>query len=306
MFHTMAEPTENPETMLALRRRLKTLSVPSDRAGLLHLTGHLALLAATSAAVLLAPVWWLVLPAMLVQGVVLIFLFAPLHEAVHRTAFASRRLNQGLAAIAGWLLLLPSTWFRFYHLAHHRHTQDPDRDPELQVRPIDGRYRHWRHLSGLPYWRAQIRLILRQARGRVEDSFVPPNWRRAVTIQARTYLAGYLLVAALAVATGSWLALKLWVVPALLGQPFLRAYLMAEHGGCAFVADMFRNTRTTFTNRLVRFLAWNMPYHAEHHAFPGIPFHRLPDAHTILNDRLSVTAEGYLNVQRQLYARYRS
>ena len=26
----------------------------------------------------------------------------------------------------------------------------------------------------------------------------------------------------------------------------------------------------------VRVLFWNMPYHAEHHAFPDVPFHHLP------------------------------
>ena len=70
--------------------------------------------------------------------------------------------------------------------------------------------------------------------------------------------------------------LWVWIIPALLGQPFLRLYLLAEHGCCAFVANMFENSRTTFTGPLVRFLAWNMPYHAEHHAFPTVPFYRLP------------------------------
>ena len=302
----MADPIDAADDMAVLRRALKPLSVPSNRAGLTHLAGHLALLAATSAGVVLAPTWWLMLPAMLAQGVVLIFLFAPLHESVHNTAFASRWLNAAMAAIAGWLLLLPSRWFRNYHLAHHRHTQDPARDPELQVRPIDSRYRYWRHISGLPYWRAQIRLILRQAGGRVDDPFVAAQQRRAVTRQARLYLTAYGAVAILSVATGSRLALTLWIVPVLLGQPFLRAYLMAEHGGCPFVADMFLNTRTTFTHRLARFLAWNMPYHAEHHAFPAVPFFRLPAAHRRLTRHLGVTADGYLSVQRQLYARFRS
>ncbi len=301
----MGEAIKTSDRMPGLRRALKPLTVADDRAGISHLSAHLALLASTSMAVVLAPVWWLMLPAMLAQGVVLIFLFAPLHESLHKTAFASRWLNTGVSVIAGWLLLLPSRWFRYYHLAHHRHTQDPARDPELQVRPIDSRYRHWRHISGLPYWRAQILLIVRQARGKVDDPFVPVHARPAVTRQARGYLLVYGLVAILSVATGSWLAVKIWVVPALLGQPFLRAYLMAEHGGCPFVADMLMNTRTTFTNRLARFLAWNMTFHAEHHAFPAIPFHRLPAAHQILVAQLRVTANGYMSVQRQLYARYR-
>ena len=46
------------------------------------------------------------------------------------------------------------------------------------------------------------------------------------------------------------------------------------------------NTRTTLTNAAVRLLMWNMPFHAEHHLYPSIPFHRLPDAHATLRDRL--------------------
>ena len=62
----------------------------------------------------------------------------------------------------------------------------------------------------------------------------------------------------------------------LLGQPFLRAYLLAEHARCPHVANMLENTRTTFTTALVRLIAWNMPFHAEHHAYPAVPFHKLP------------------------------
>ncbi|MEM7445008.1 MAG: fatty acid desaturase [Pseudomonadota bacterium] len=306
MVQETGSPSVSTEDDAELRRSLKQLSRPSDSAGLRHLAAHVGLLCVTSAAIILAPFWWLALPAMLVQGVVLVFLFAPLHEAIHYTAFASRGLSKGVAAVIGLLLLLPSRWFRCYHLAHHRHTQDPNRDPELQTRPINSRYRHWRHLSGLPYWRAQARLIVRQARGRVDDPFVPAGERRSVILQARLYLIAYAAIAVVSVLTGSWLALTLWVIPALLGQPFLRAYLMAEHGDCPFVSDFFRNTRTTFTNRFVRFLAWNMPYHSEHHAFPAVPFHRLPAAHRLLSERLAVVGSGYLAVQRDLYARYPS
>ena len=39
---------------------------------------------------------------------------------------------------------------------------------------------------------------------------------------------------------------------------------------------------TTLTSGLVRLLMWNMPYHAEHHLYPSIPFHRLADAHALI------------------------
>lgn len=31
--------------------------------------------------------------------------------------------------------------------------------------------------------------------------------------------------------------------------------------------------RATLTLSLVRLFAWNMPYHAEHHTYPAVPFH---------------------------------
>jgi fatty acid desaturase len=67
---------------------------------------------------------------------------------------------------------------------------------------------------------------------------------------------------------------------------------------------MLVNTRTTYTNGLIRFLAWNMPYHAEHHAFPAVPFHRLPEVNRAIRDRLKSTAPGYRAVQRAILNSY--
>ena len=118
--------------------------------------------------------------------------------------------------------------------------------------------------------------------------------------EARLYLLLYAAIAAGAAASGSWAPLTWWIGPALLGQPLLRLYLLAEHAGCPLVPDMLRNTRTTLTNAAVRFLAWNMPYHAEHHAFPAVPFHALPAVHAILLDDLAVVSAGYIAVQREI------
>jgi len=95
-----------------------------------------------------------------------------------------------------------------------------------------------------------------------------------------------------------------WVVPVVLGQPALRLYLMAEHTLCPLNDDMLENTRTTYTNGFMRYLAWNMPYHAEHHAFPAVPFHRLPEVNAAIRGRLKSTAPGYLAVQRDILNSY--
>ena len=103
----------------------------------------------------------------------------------------------------------------------------------------------------------------------------------------------YGLLLSASVFAGSALLLWLWVLPALLGQPFLRLYLLAEHGRCPFVANMLENSRTTHTNALIRFVAWNMPYHAEHHAMPTVPFHQLPKLHNHTKAHLTSVSDGY-------------
>jgi len=118
--------------------------------------------------------------------------------------------------------------------------------------------------------------------------------------EARIHLALYALIAVASVVMRSAAVLEFWVVPAVLGQPWLRLYLLAEHTGCPLVPDMLANSRTTLTNGIVRFFAWNMPYHAEHHAFPAVPFHALPRLHQRLAPALKVVASGYIDAQRSI------
>src|SRR5947207_52124 len=70
------------------------LSGRSDWRGGVRLAAHLGCIGGTSLLVWLAePVWYLLIPAMALHGITLVTLFAPMHECVHRTAFASRAAN---------------------------------------------------------------------------------------------------------------------------------------------------------------------------------------------------------------------
>lgn len=275
------------------------LQETSDRAGLLHLAAHLGVIVLLAGLVVWRVPFWPLL--MLPLGVALVFLFTLLHETVHQTPFRSAWINTAVGWLCGLILFLPPNWFRHFHLAHHRHTQDPERDPELaSPKPhTPGEYL-W-HVSGLPVWKSQIATLLRNAAGRCEDEFVPPKALGRVRSEARIMLALYLAIAVASLAGGSLAALHLWLLPMLMGQPFLRLYLLAEHGRCPMVADMFENTRTTFTTWLVRKLAWNMPYHAEHHALPNVPFHKLPELHNLTREHLKVTEDGYGRFNRKYW-----
>jgi fatty acid desaturase len=286
------------------RATLKPLARRSDRAGLTRLAGHSATLAGTGALVLLAagqPV--LLVPAMALHGAVLMFLFAPLHETIHRTAFRSRTLNDAVAFVCGLFLLLPPDYFRAFHFAHHRWTQDPARDPELAGggRPAT-RAAFLLYLTGLPYWAWQARVLCRHASGRVDAPFITPAQRLRIVREARLVLGLYGAGAAASVLFASPLLLVLWIGPALLGQPWLRAFLAAEHMLCPLTPEMERNTRTTLTAAPLRYYGWNMNYHAEHHLAPALPFHALPAAHEALRPNLQMTSPGYASVLREVWA----
>lgn len=282
------------------RAALKQFSERSDGKGLVQLGMHGAALAAGVVAIALSwgTVWYW--PAALLAGLPLIFLFAPLHETIHRTAFESRWLNDAVAAVCGFVLILPPDYFRAFHLEHHRVTQIEGKDPELPGRRIGTLGQYLWHVSGLPYWIAASRTLALHAIGRIEEPFIAGTQAQKVRREAALYLGLYLGLGAAAV----WLRrpepLAFWLIPALMGQPFLRLFLLAEHHGCPLVADMFRNTRTTLSNAIVRRLAWNMPYHIEHHAFMAVPFHALPKAHARFRDRIEVLSPGYAGFHRDL------
>ena len=273
------------------------LTLRSDRAGLVHLAGHWGAILVTGTLIATgAPFWPLLLP---VQGILLVFLFTLQHECTHKTPFATEALNEWVGRACGLPLVQPFEWFRYFHLAHHRYTNIDGQDPELTREKPQTRSGWLIHVSGLPFWSAMIGVTLRLTLGKERASYLPvnalPRMQREAIMMLCLYALGFAFFAPLLF----WV----WILPALLGQPFLRLYLLAEHGDCPRVANMLENTRTTFTTALVRFLAWNMPYHAEHHVFPAVPFHRLPELHRLLRDHLRVTADGYVTFTRQYLAR---
>ena len=281
-------------------RERERLLARSNGAGLAHLAGHLGLLVLTGIWIMLAlPLWQF---GVIAHGIILVFLFTLLHETTHETPFATKRLNAVVGTVCGIVLILPYRWFTYFHLAHHRYTQDPTHDPELAEPKPQTWAQYLHYLSGTLVWRAQAAQLIRNALATANDSFVPAKRRREVTTEARWHLALYAAFAAAAIAFQLDIFLWLWLIPALAGQPFLRAYLLAEHTGCALVANMLENTRTTYTGAFIRFIAWNMPYHTEHHTYPMVPFHNLPALNQLLKPHLQVTERGYLRFHNRLTA----
>ena len=272
----------------------------NDSTGLRHLAGHWSAIGLFTVLIIWAVPFWPVI--MVVQGVSVVFLFTLLHETCHKTPFKSGWINDVVGHVCGFILFLPATWFRFFHLAHHRYTQIPDKDPELAEAKPETWVEYVRYISGIPVWISHMKTLIRNAAGRHDDAFVPQKRRDNITTEARRYLIGYAVLLGLSLWMNTLVLVYIWLLPMLFGQPFLRLYLLAEHGRCPFVANMFENTRTTFTNRFVRTIAWNMPYHTEHHSYPTVPFHKLPELHKLIKPHLLITAKGYASFSAE-YAR---
>jgi len=300
-----------PRPKLLTPAMLQELSQRSNLRGALRAFGHYGVILAVGTLIgLIEPAHGVLpaLPLMLLQGVLVAFLFMVVHETAHKTAFDSRALNVAVGNVSGFLIGLPYEYYCLFHWEHHRHTQDPNKDPELIVGP---KPRSETQLaiaySGLVQIAGRLRLLVIHAvTGEVTVPWIPSGRRAAIMREARAYVAGYALLLLASLALHSALLLWVWVLPLLLGQLILRPYLYAEHTGCDHTRSAFQNTRTTFTTRAVRWLAWNMPYHVEHHAYPSVPFHALPKLHEIVDGEITHRGQGYVAVTKQTWAWFRA
>ena len=281
---------------------LRRLYLPSDWAGVKQTGGHLALLIAGGWLVLATRGTWWLAPALLLQAVFVNSLFGAMHESVHYGSFRTRWAANLLAFFSGAAILNNGCFYRHYHTAHHRYTQDPDRDPELiTVQPPRTWGAYLLRASALPflYLRARdIFLIPFGVQGSlpyIEESAWPE-----IRMWSRFQLALYAALLGGSIALHTTVVLWVWFLPLLIGLPLLRLYLVCEHTLCPFSDDGFANTRTTLCNPVLRFLMWNLPYHAEHHLFPSIAFHNLPEAHQLLRPHLKAVANGYIATHKEI------
>jgi fatty acid desaturase len=286
---------------------LEALNQRSDFKGATQLLAHLAVMGTSGGL-------WLThrdftqinatvigLPALLVYGFSLASMFAALHECVHRTAFASNRINDLVAWWAGVLSFYNSTFYRRFHKWHHRYTRIPGKDPELaEPAPTSWGDYLWQ-VTGISWWLGKVQGYWHIATGQMDDCpYIPETARPEVQRSVLLQLGLYGLALTISLYFHSWAFVLAWVLPLAVGQPILRMILLAEHTGCSLDANPFSNTRTTLTGWPIRLLMWNMPYHAEHHFCPSLPFHALGQAHQQLRPHLQHVDLGYVAVNASI------
>ena len=289
---------------------LRALSVRTNLQGVVRAASHYGAIALVGTLIWLTVstyglVW--AIPLIVVQGYFVAFLFMVVHETAHKTAFHSRAINLVLGHLSSFAIGLPYEYYCLFHWDHHRYIQDPERDPELLVGRMPASDTELAiAYSGLRQVAFRIGLMLRHAfTGNATATWIPEGKRHIVVREARLYVAGYVVLLLGSLALHTTLLLWVWIVPLIVGQLFLRPYLYAEHTGCDRTRSAFQNTRTTYTDSVTKWFAWNMPYHVEHHAYPSIPFHALPKLNEIVDRQIVFRGRGYLAVTRETWAWFR-
>jgi MocE subfamily Rieske [2Fe-2S] domain protein len=229
------------------------------------------------------PSWWAVLPYL---GYAVLYASTSdsrWHESSHGTAFKTDWMNNLLYEIASFMVMRESVVWRWSHTRHHSDTIIVGRDPEIAVpRPPDikGLLLSFVNYGVYPKY---FQSILRHSLGRMsveEKTFIPETEFPKIFLRARIYIGIYLVVFAVAIATGSILPILLVGGCNLFGTWLMPIYGYTQHAGLAEnVLDHRLNCRTVYMNPIHRFLYWNMNYHVEHHMFPLVPYHALPKLH---------------------------
>ena len=211
------------------------------------------------------------------------------HELSHGTPFKTRWINTVLYKLTSFMTLHEDHYWRWSHTRHHTHTMIVGRDPEIAVpRPAQ----LWAVLLDLFFlksgWR-EMTTILRHAFGSINAAgrhFIPVQERPKVIRNSRVYVAIFVAVIAACVWSQSWLPAMLVVLPRFYGGALAQLFNLTQHAGMAEdLHDHRLSTRTVHLNPLFRWLYANMNYHVEHHMFPMVPFHALPQLHEAIKSQ---------------------
>lgn len=226
------------------------------------------------------------------------------HESGHGTAFKTRWINDALYQVASFMVFRRATVWRWSHARHHTDTLVTGRDPEIAA-PVPTNWATMLlNLFALKHVTNEARKVLGHALGRINDddkTYVPETEWPKVVKEARIWVAVYAVVAALALATQSWLPLLFVGVPSMLGAWLYVFFGLTQHAGLPEnVLDHRQNCRTVHMNPVFRFLYWNMNYHVEHHMFPMVPFHALPRLHEAIRDDTPPAYAGTLAAYREI------
>lgn len=218
--------------------------------------------------------------------------FTPLHDATHMAVSRNRTLNDLIGTLAAQAMVPGTTTslYRYLHLEHHRHTGDPDRDPDecmVSSGPA-GRlaYAMFIELKWLQWYLHH--LDQRSLQQRIQD-----------LLSLLVYLAWH----------GVWLAsphalafVMLWILPQRLGLGIVATlFATIQHPqGVRQSERPLQATRMFRGGPLLRLAMLSQSQHLMHHLFPMLPFYRYNQAWQLAAPLLRDQALVWADLHRPL------
>ncbi|BFM18520.1 hypothetical protein R50073_47030 [Maricurvus nonylphenolicus] len=242
-------------------------SWPGVLLGGVCLGGYLAAPFAVVTGVL--PLWL----GVLLIGMITYAAYTVMHDAVHGAIVGKHRsmlwLQKLLGHGMGFVLGFPFVAHRFEHLAHHRFTNDAERDPDFQIAEMGQ--------SPFKAVRSACRLLSGQY-----SFYIEQQWRRASTSEKFAVVVEALVAwgaRAAFVAQGYWIeGFALFVVGALLGLIaliYLFAYIVHRpHDQVGRYVDTSTIVLDGPGNTVMTWCWLFQNYHSIHHLFPKVPFYK--------------------------------
>ena len=229
------------------------------------------------------------------------------HEGSHYNFHRNKKINDRFADFILGPFGISMNQYRWHHLAHHKYLGDPEGEVELMA---------WTSLRGKRLWKEifkhlvgfyAIQILLRKKKfSRNGARFSPPPPRGVMSTLG--FLIGNALIFLMCALQGKWyLYFILWIAPlftvALLISNFRT---IAEHqsDNLQGLVKMPPMSRTFHCGIIQRFLIAPVGfyYHYEHHLYPSIPYHRLPELRKILQEKKyfenveTVRTKGYFQM----------
>jgi fatty acid desaturase len=273
------------------REELLPLMARRNSPAAFHTVLWLFLLVASGTWLCLTWMSWWTIPAAFIYGTLYGSASdARWHECGHRTAFASKRANDIVYYIASFMDIREPVSWRWSHHRHHADTIIVGRDPEIAYPRPTPFWKIFLDMFGILSTKAEFRKYAFNIVGRLtpeEATYVPPREASNAIRWGRIHVALLLAIIAWAATTQSLLPLMLFGLPSLYGRWLLVVFGTTQHAGLAEdVLDHRLNTRTVLMGPVLRFLYLNMNYHLEHHMYPAVPYHALPQLHELVKDDL--------------------
>jgi fatty acid desaturase len=209
------------------------------------------------------------------------------HEGTHDLISRNRRINDLFTWFTLGLAGISAEAHRRFHLDHH-HYAHTDQDPEYKF--FD------RVVRGVPGWAYFFIPVFAQIGVNAYglQKTMPAEVRRGVLLElARAAL----LHAAVAFVLG-WQRYLLFVIAPMVSGLYVASVLRAvtEHHDVT-EGSQWTNARSIVTHPLMEFLWSNVNYHLEHHLYPSVPYHALPELRKVLTAEYqahqSNVANGY-------------